>query len=232
MQPTEEAYGELQAAYDHFNGELFDGRLPGCLITLQREKRTCGYFACERFVNGVGDKTDEIAVNPAYFAVVPLTEVMQTLVHEMVHLWQFHFGTPGRRGYHNKEWAAKMEEVGLMPSSTGKEGGRKVGEKMSDYLIPGGPFEAACDRLLTAAFAITWRDRFPAKTQLDQVVAGEVEGVDAEELAAMGVDIAPPEPKSNRRKYSCPNCGINAWGKPNLALICGACQELLADVGA
>lgn len=119
---------------------------------MQREKRTYGYFACERFVNGAGERSDEIAMNPAYFAVVPPAEVMQTLVHEMVHLWQFHFGKPGRRGYHNKEWAAKMEEVGLMPSNTGKEGGRKVGEKMADYIILGGSFEAVCDRLLTGRF--------------------------------------------------------------------------------
>ena len=229
--PTEEAYGELQTAYDHFNRALFGDTLPPCLITLQREKRTYGYFACERFVNGEGQKTDEIAMNPGYFAVVPPMEVMQTLVHEMVHLWQFHFGKPGRRGYHNKEWAAKMEEVGLMPSDTGKEGGRKVGEKMADYAISDGAFEIACNELFTAAFAITWKDRFPVKVQLDQVVAGIVEGIELAELEALGVEIEQPENKSNRRKYSCPGCGINAWGKPNLSLICGECQVPLADAG-
>lgn len=233
--PTEEAYGELQAAYDHFNRELFDDTLPPCLITFQREKRTYGYFARERFVSGNGDKTDEIAMNPAYFAVVPVMEVLQTLVHEMAHLWQFHFGTPGRRGYHNKEWAENMEGIGLMPSDTGKEGGRKVGEKMADYPIPGGAFMAAAEALLTTDFKITWRDRFPVKAQLEQVIAGVVEGIEVGELEALGVEVAAPEgaaSKSNRRKYSCPKCEINAWGKPGLSLICGECQEPLADVGA
>lgn len=231
--PTEEAYGELQAAYDHFNRELFDDTLPPCLITFQREKRTYGYFARERFVSGTGDKTDEIAMNPAYFAVVPVMEVLQTLVHEMAHLWQFHFGKPGRRGYHNKEWAEKMEAIGLMPSDTGKEGGRKVGEKMADYPIQV-ILKSAADALLTTDFKITWRDRFPVKAQLEQVIAGEVEGVELAELEALGVEIAAPEgaaSKSNRRKYSCEKCEINAWGKPGLNLICGDCQEPLADVG-
>ena len=49
--PTDEAYAELQQAYDHFNGALFNGALPQCLITLQREKRTCGYFSPERFIS-------------------------------------------------------------------------------------------------------------------------------------------------------------------------------------
>lgn len=88
--PTAQAYAELQAAFDHYNRELFGGELPPCLITMQREKRTYGYFSSERFVHRHDrSKTDEIAINPSYFAVVPLLEVLQTLVHEMVHAWQF-----------------------------------------------------------------------------------------------------------------------------------------------
>lgn len=130
LDPTTQAYAELQAAYVHYNNALFDGKLPFCLITMQREKRTYGYFSSRRFGNK-HDKTmtDEIAMNPSYFGVVPLLEILQTLVHEMAHLWQFHFGEPGRRGYHNKEWAEKMEAIGLMPSSTGKPGGKKTGER-------------------------------------------------------------------------------------------------------
>src|SRR5699024_9851145 len=45
MKPTSEAYDELQIAYDHFNEHLFNNALPQCLITLQREKRTYGYFS-------------------------------------------------------------------------------------------------------------------------------------------------------------------------------------------
>jgi len=37
----------------------------------------------------------------------------------MVHQWQQHHGKPGRRGYHNKQWAAKMNSVGLVPTHTG-----------------------------------------------------------------------------------------------------------------
>src|SRR5262249_57307599 len=40
------------------------------------------------------------------------------LVHEMVHVWQEQYGHPASRGYHNKQWAAKMKAVGLQPSGT------------------------------------------------------------------------------------------------------------------
>ena len=68
----------------------------------------------------------------------------------MAHAWQQHFGNPGRRGYHNEEWADKMESIGLMPSSTGKLGGSRTGEKMADYAIKGGLFMQATDKLLAA----------------------------------------------------------------------------------
>lgn len=232
MQPTEEAYSELQTAFDFFNSELFGGELPGCLITLQREKHTYGYFASDRFMNAVGEKSHEIAMNPSYFAVVPPVENMQTLVHEMTHLWQFVYGKPGRRGYHNKEWAGKMQEIGLMPSDTGKEGGKMLGDKMGDYIIPGGPFEAACSRLFTADFAITWMDRAPVKTQLEHVLAGEVEGISVEELAAVGFEVEQATPKSNRDKYSCTSCNeVNVWGRPGLFVKCGNCDQVLVVLG-
>lgn len=168
--PTAQNYTELQRAYDHFNQALFEGALPACLITLQREKRTCGYFSHQRFADLDGRTTDEIALNPAYFAVVPLVETMQTLVHEMVHLWQAHFGKPGRGRYHNGQWAEKMEAIGLMPSSTGKPGGQRTGDCMADYAIEGGRFLRACEELVTADFRISWYDRFPAP---ELVAAGQ-----------------------------------------------------------
>ncbi|EPG1998235.1 hypothetical protein AAAC05_36005 [Pseudomonas aeruginosa] len=62
--PTEEAYAELQAAYDFYNDHLFASqeRLPACLITYQREKRTMGYFSQARFIRRDGIKADEIGV--------------------------------------------------------------------------------------------------------------------------------------------------------------------------
>ena len=197
--PTAQAYAELQLAFDHYNRELFAGELPPCLITMQREKRSYGYFSSERFVHHHDkSKTDEIAINPAYFAVVPLLEVLQTVAHEMVHAWQFHFGNPSRSGYHNREWADKMEAIGLMPSSTGQPGGARTGQKMADYAIP---------------------DRFPAIMPTPAIDAGAGAGAAGGHLA----DVLQPATgnRSNRIKYRCPTCGVQAWGKPALRLLCG-----------
>ena len=218
--PTAQAYAELQLAFDHYNRELFAGELPPCLMTMQREKRSYGYFSSERFVHHQDKSTtDEIAINPAYFAVVPLLEVLQTVVHEMVHAWQFHFGNPSRSGYHNREWADKMEAIGIMPSSTGQPGGARTGQKMADYAIPEGPFMLATESLLTQDFRISWLDRFPAMMPTPAIGAGDVAGAAGGHLA----DVLQPATgnRSNRVKYRCPTCGVQAWGKPSLRLLCG-----------
>lgn len=217
--PTAQAYAELQAAFDHYNRELFGGELPPCLITMQREKRTYGYFSSRRFVHRDDrTQTDEIAMNPAYFAVVPLIEILQTLVHEMTHAWQYHFGKPSRPGYHNGEWADKMESIGLMPSSTGQPGGARTGQKMADYPIPGGLFMQATDRLLTKDFRISWFDRFPATTISGTALFATEHDATLMELLAP----AKPGNRSNRIKYRCPSCKTQVWGKPSLQLICGS----------
>lgn len=208
LSPTTAAYAELQSAFDHYNHALFANALPHCLITMQRKKGVYGYFSSERFIHRHDmSMTDEIAINPAYFAVVPLLEILQTLVHEMVHAWQFHFGKPSRRGYHNTEWADKMISLGLMPSSTGKPGGKRTGEQMGDYPIDGGAFLQATDRLLRGDFAISWIDRFPS--------------ADLASLLGEGIRISLPTNRTNRIKYRCPSCGAQAWGKPALRLLCG-----------
>lgn len=239
MRPTPVTYSELQQAFDHLNNELFEGKLPDCLITLQREKNTFGYFSFKRFVNFTGNIIDEIAMNPTYFPVIPIVEVMQTLAHEMCHLWQAHNGQPGRGRYHNSEWADKMENIGLMPSNTGKPGGKKTGDQMSDYVIPGGRFIIACEGLITNDFKISWYDRFPSKKQielssalysLDANLPENVTEVPIENGIALAVSTNLDssiinENKSNRIKYSCKKCNLNVWGKPKLNLVCGECGE-------
>lgn len=232
--PTQVAYAELQRAFDHFNVALFAGALSLPLFTLQREKRTFGYHSQKRFVErGTGEIVDEIAMNPAYFAIRTIPQTLSTLVHEMVHQWQFHFGKPGRGNYHNKEWAYKMEEVGLMPSKTGEPGGKRTGDGMTHYILKGGAFERTCDQLLTRAYTLSWLDRFPPVRPQDLGGSGsglDPEGLDededGEDAGIDSIDIpgvvlpSDPEERSNRQKYICSQCSAKAWGKPGLRLWC------------
>lgn len=149
LSPTNELYAPLVKAYDHFNSVLFSDELPPVILTLQRKKNVMGFFAAKRWGNARGELCSEISINPAYFAACRMIEIFQTLVHEMVHAWQFHYGQPSDGHYHNKEWAQKMMNIGLMPSDTGEPGGAIVGRNMSDFIMKQGAFMDAAGTLLT-----------------------------------------------------------------------------------
>ena len=167
--PTILMYTFIQDAYDFFNERLFHSELPACLLTLQREKNVMGYFSEERWEQGEGKrKIHEIALNPSFFITHKPLELMQTIVHEMVHLWQHEFGTPSHRAYHNTEWANKMESIGLMPSSTGFPGGKRTGQRMSDYPIKNGAFYFQCVAFAQLGYTLPFYDRY-AKTESSQI---------------------------------------------------------------
>ncbi len=159
--PTTKTYTSLTIAYDFLNRELFGGTLPPCLITMQRHKGAYGYFSGDRFANTANPKeiTDEIALNPAHFATRKATEVLSTLAHEMCHLWQHHFGKHPRAGYHDRQWAAKMHEIGLLPTDTGELGGKETGQKVTHVIEEHGRFACAVAKLLEEHPAILYSDR-------------------------------------------------------------------------
>ena len=191
-------YQGFQRAYDFFNRELFEGNLPQVLVTLQRHARTYGYFSPGRF-NGRIDKTvvHELALNPDGFAGRTDEMILSTLVHEMCHVWQQTHGKAPRKGYHDRQWAAKMREVGLQPSSTGEEGGKETGQSVSHYIIPGGRYAQAYAKLAATGFQLHW-----------QSIPSSARAV-----------------KPTRMKFTCPDCGQNAWAKPEARLICGQCYD-------
>jgi DNA repair photolyase len=49
----------------------------------------------------------------------PLSELLATLTHECCHQWQHVHGKPARPPYHNKEFQARMQAIGLPCSSRG-----------------------------------------------------------------------------------------------------------------
>jgi predicted SprT family Zn-dependent metalloprotease len=248
---TEQQYSVLQQAYDFYNERLFGGMLPPCLITLQRRHNTRGYHSPGAFINADGKVTDEIALNPAYFAFRGIEESLSTLAHEMTHLWQTHFGTRPRAGYHSRAWADKMIEIGLVPSETGAEGGAQTGDRVTHYISQVGPFLRHTQELLAGGFALRWYDRFPerayepapapppAPLEADKKIKGSrkreipapprhVATVKpGEALQAMGVNMSPRQsiPRAGKARYVCSHCNAHVWGKSKLNLLCRDCNQ-------
>jgi predicted SprT family Zn-dependent metalloprotease len=196
--PTRQQFAAYEQMFAYFNGRLFGGELPACLLNFSRRSKTYGFFAPSRWERG-RDVRHEISLNPSTLKSRKPIEVASTLVHEMVHLWQQEHGTPSRTGYHNHEWAAKMDAVGLVPSSTALPGGARVGQKVSHYVAKGGPFEQAF-RAMPKELTLPWACDEPEDVRLKKAA-------------------------KNKVKYTCPGCGANVWGKPELAISCDECEE-------
>ena len=194
--PTE--YSGLQKAYDHLNRELFDRTLVDVFITYQRRSHSRGYFSPDRFSGRVDESgRHELALNPDHFIGRSDEEICSTLGHEMTHVWQHQFGKPSSRGYHNREWATKMKAIGLQPSNTGAVGGKQTGQQMTHYVISGGPFQRAFQKLA----ATGWRLNLESAHR--------------------------PGPEGGRGKdkdtFTCAVCGQNVWGKPDTGAVCLPC---------
>jgi hypothetical protein len=125
--------------------------------------------------------------------------ILSTLAHEMAHVWQQTHGKPPRRSYHDRQWAGKMREIGLQPSDTGEPGGKETGQRVSHYVIPGGRYASAYAKLAATGFQLHWQSVPPTERARGK--------------------------KSSKTKFTCPECGLNAWAKPDVHLICGECYD-------
>lgn len=197
---TQAQYRAFQEAYDFFNTELFAGSLPPVLVTLQRHANAQGYFSPERFTGRVEPvAAHELAMNPDGFTGRTDELILSTLAHEMAHVWQQTHGTPPRRSYHDRQWAAKMKDIGLQPSDTGEPGGKETGQSVTHYILAGGAYARAYAQLQATGFQLHW------------------------ESAPEGQQAAAK--KASKTKFTCPECGQNAWAKADTLLLCGECYE-------
>jgi len=194
--PTLEIFQTLQALFDHFNKELFDGQLEECMIIPQRKANTKGYFKPRNWGDGGEQRRHEIAMNPAYFLIRPWRDTASTMAHEMVHQLRYQQGEKSK-GYHSKEWAAFMQRIGMMPSTTGAPGGKTTGYRVDHYIIDGGPFDVSFHRFKQT---IGWGD-----------------------VPVQGREQAKPK----RLKFVCPECNDNSMGKASLDMLCKRCRRTM-----
>jgi hypothetical protein len=230
VNPHSALYSQLQRAAEVFNAELFNGELPNFVFTLQRGKSSVGYFSPDQWSNAKGSLASEVAINPCYLASNSLLQLFQTIVHELCHLWQHEFGRKKpRRGYHNQEWAEKMEEIGLIPTSTGNAGGNRVGQKMSDYPSEDGRFIKVSRALVETGFGLDWVDRdFDIKQISYRSRLGEISSKLNAPLVHSFPELAPlakvGREQKKKIKYCCPACAAKVWGKSGLEIICASCS--------
>jgi hypothetical protein len=218
---TKQQFNTLEDLFIYYNEALFASTLPFCLVNLSRHRNAAGFFIQGNWQAANGDKKHEISINPDTLTMGD-EYWHSTLVHEMVHMWQCEFGKPSRRNYHNKEWASKMIEVGLMPTDTGQPGGKTTGQNMSDYVIKGGKFDQAFSSITKMQLSNLL---LPYKSTNGYIAHAENTN------ETLGEEKEEKEGKSGKKtKYTC-DCGTNVWGKAGLELHCNSCDTDFEEQG-
>jgi hypothetical protein len=201
QRPTDE-HITLRVAFDFLNTELLDGMLEDVHIMQQRKSHSGGHFAPDRWSYRVGDNihpVHEISLNPDGFHDRSDEWIISILLHEMVHEWQHLFSAKRRKkySYHDREWADKMESLGLMPSNSGMVGGKRTGVQMSHFIIDNGPYQKAFAKLASTGWQLNLESN---------VYPGAVK-----------------RPDDSHTKFVCPACGWIIRGKPDTEVTHNPC---------
>jgi len=203
----------LQNAYQYYNDKLFYSNLPACIFTIGERSKYGGFMIKHEWANDLSDeRIHQISLTKSLFNYED-EFIFSVLVHEMVHLWQVEFGKPSINRYHNREWAWKMKEVGLIPSRTGEKGGEEVGERMSHYVEENGRFSKVFKDMPPSCLPVLLPNirRKKRPTPVDG-------------RAKNSTVTVPKRGRTNKLKYECPSCNQKAYGGKNLNISCGKCN--------
>lgn len=205
--------GYLNKVFDLLNAEFFENTLSRPTITIQSTPRAYGHFSLreDTWVSKLGG-THEINIGAGTLAR-PIEEVAATLLHEMVHYFNYENGVQDcSRGntYHNRKFKAAAEAHGLIVTHSEKYGWSHTepGEALLDFIIEAGLTDILINRNEFTSFRITG--------------TGTHSGTET---------ITPPLRTSSTRKYICPCCGNSVRATKAINIACLDCnqQMLLAE---
>lgn len=198
-------------AFDHFNKCLFEGALPQVMLTLTRDENALkGYFMEKAWHDNTNKQCAEISLN-ANSMNNDIYALMNVLIHEMIHLWQFTFGSPDK-GSHNEEFAVKCEELGLTFEKD------RVGKYVQTHIGDSGPaLEAVMTLPEKAIFPFMSHDKGTSSPPKWHPIPVPIPVP------------SKPEKQEPVNNYACPICGLLAKAKPGSHLVCGICTEPLIE---
>lgn len=200
------AIGQLEKMYNVLNLDKFGGALPTPIITVQSKPGTWGHCTVAKVWKG---RVERYEMNIAAEKVAgPIEEIIDTLLHEMVHLYCRENGIQetSRGGkYHNKRFKALAEQVGLMCVEAGIYGWNTQG--------------AGNDALIEYALEKGWSEIMIGRETSRGIRIGAT-GTPAGEP---GEDPGGKRPSSTR-KYQCPKCGNSVRATKELNILCGDCM--------
>ena len=204
--------GYLNKLFDLLNAEFFESALSRPTITIQSTPRAYGHFSLRdnTWVSAVGD-THEINIGAGTLAR-PIEQVAATLLHEMVHYFNYENGVQDcSRGntYHNKRFKVAAEAHGLTVTHSDKYGWSHTApsEALLDFILENGLTDILINRNEYGGFQVTG-----IGTHSGTVTTG-------------------PRRPSSTRKYICPCCGNSVRATKTVNIACLDCDVQMVVAG-
>lgn len=210
---TSRTAGYLEKIFRALNRDFFGGELEEPIITIQSTPRAYGHVTVAKIWKRKEDWRHELNLG-AETLNRPIEEVVATMLHEMVHLYNLAHGVQdcSRGGsYHNRKFKEEAERRGLSIQHHEKYGWTitEATEETIEYIIEQGWDEVQINR---GGGIWTPPSNGGSKT-------GDPSGQDPK-----------PPKKSSTRKLICPCCGNSVRATKAVRIMCMDCNEQMQEV--
>ena len=204
--------GYLNKVFDLLNAEFFENTLSRPTITIQSTPKAYGHFSLreDTWISKLGG-THEINIGAGTLSR-PIEEVAATLLHEMVHYFNYEQGIQDcSRGntYHNRRFKEAAEARGLIVTHSDKYGWSHTSpsDRLLEVILDNDLTDILINRNEYTGFRVTG--------------TGTHSGVGA---------VLPPK-RSSTRKYICPCCGMSVRATRAVNVACMDCDVQLVLAG-
>lgn len=206
------AVGQIEKMYNTINVDKFGGELPLPIITVQSKPGTYGHCSTSKVWRRKDDDTYEMNI-AAEALTAPIEEVIDTLIHEMIHLYCREHGIQevSRGGmYHNGRFKALAEEKGLVCEKAGQYGWNTRG--------------TGNDALVEYAIEKGWNE-----IKIGREIIGR-HGINGSGTASGNAPTTGGKRPSSTRKLQCPKCGCSVRATKAVRIMCMDCMEQMNEV--
>lgn len=206
------AVSQLEHIYNALNTDFFQDELPIPIITVQSKPGTYGHCTTSKVWQRKDGGAYELNI-AAEVLNYPIEETLDTMLHEMVHLYCRENGIKevSRGGkYHNKKFKAEAERRGLVCVPCGQYGWNTT----------------PSDNLVEYALSKGWNEIKIGRGSLPPIIRTGASGTAQTGAETTGGGKRP----SSTRKLQCPKCGCSVRATKTVRIMCMDCMEQMIEV--
>lgn len=206
------AVSQLEHIYNALNTDFFQDELPIPIITVQSKPGTYGHCTTSKVWQRKDGGAYELNI-AAEVLNYPIEETLDTMLHEMVHLYCRENGIKevSRGGkYHNQRFKAEAERRGLVCVPCGQYGWNTT----------------PSDNLVEYALSKGWNEIKIGRGSLPPIIRTGASGTAQTGAETTGGGKRP----SSTRKLQCPKCGCSVRATKTVRIMCMDCMEQMIEV--